>query len=72
MNGGYRYVDGARRVVVSTARGACDRQIVLVFTEDIGAEDRQIDVVHGNLSHLWEVDGHLPRLQMEEACLIND
>lgn len=46
MNGGNRYVDGARRVVVSTAGRACDRQVVLVFTEDIGAEDRQVDVVH--------------------------
>lgn len=71
MNGGYRYVDGARRVVVSTASRACDRQIVLVFTEDIGAEDGQIDVIQGDLTHLWEVDGHLPRLQMKEACLID-
>lgn len=72
MNGGYGYVDGARRVVVSTASRACDGQIVLIFTEDVGAEDGQIDVVHGDLAHLWEVDGHLPRLQMKEACLIDD
>lgn len=72
MNGGYWYVDGARRVVIGTASRACDRQIVLVFTEDIGAEDRQIDIVHRYLTHLREVDGHLPRLQMKEACLIDD
>lgn len=72
MNGGYRYVDGARRVVVSTASRARDRQIVLIFTEDIGAEDGQVDAVHGDLTHLWEVDGHLPRLQMKEACLVDD
>lgn len=72
MNGGYRYVDGARRVVVSTASRACDWQIVLIFTEDIGAEDGQVDAVHGDLTHLWEVDGHLPRLQMKEARLIDD
>lgn len=72
MNGGYRYVDGAWRVVVSTARRAGGRQIILVFTKNIWAKDGKIDVVHGNLSHLWEVDGHLPRLQMKEACLIDD
>lgn len=72
MNGGDGDVDGARRVVVGAASGARDGQVVLIFTEDVGAEDGQVDAVHGDLTHLWEVDGHLPRLQMEEARLVDD
>lgn len=72
MNRGYRDVDSAWWVVVSTTSRACYRQIIFIFTEDVGAENRQIDVVHGDFTHLWEVDGHLPGLQMKEACLIDD
>lgn len=72
MNWGNRDVYSAGRVIVSTTSRACDRQIIFIFTEDIRAEDGEIDVVHGDLPHLWEVDGHLSGLQMEEACLIDD
>lgn len=72
MDWGNRDVDSAGRVVVSTTSRACDRQIIFIFTEDVGAEDGQIDVVHGNFAHLWEVDSHLSGLQMEEARLIDD
>lgn len=72
MDGGNRDVDSAGRVVVSTTSRACGRQIIFIFTEDVGAENRQIDVVHGDLAHLWKVDGHLSGLQMEKACLIDD
>lgn len=72
MDGGNWDVDSARRVVVSTTSRACDRQIIFIFAKDVRAEDRHVDVVHGDLTHLWEVDGHLSRLQMEEACLIDD
>lgn len=72
MDGGNRDVDSAGRVVVGTTSRACNREVIFIFTEDVGAEDGQIDVVHGDLTHLWQVDGHLSRLQMEEACLIDD
>lgn len=72
MDGGNRDVNSAGWVVLSATSRACDRQIIFIFTEDIGAEDGQIDIVHGDLTHLWEVDGHLSGLQMEEAGLIDD
>lgn len=72
MDGGNRDVNSAGWVVLSATSRACDRQIIFIFTEDVGAEDRQIDIVHGDLTHLWEVDGHLSGLQMEEAGLIDD
>jgi len=62
MDGGNRYVDSAGRVVIGATSRACDRQVVFILTEDIGAEDRQIDVVHGDFTHFWQVDGHLPGL----------
>lgn len=65
MDGSNRDVDSAGWVVISTTSRACDRQIIFIFTEDVGVEDGQIDVVHGDLTHLWEVDGHLSGLQME-------
>lgn len=72
MDGGNRDVDGAGRVVIGAPSGAGHRQVIFILTEDVGAEDGQIDVVHGDLTHLWQVDGHLSGLQMEEACLIDD
>lgn len=72
MDGGNRDVNSAGWVVLSATSRACDRQIIFIFTEDVWAEDRQIDIVHGDLTHLWEVDGHLSGLQMEEAGLIDD
>ncbi|TNN46542.1 hypothetical protein EYF80_043264 [Liparis tanakae] len=33
---------------------AGDRQVVFILTEDVGAEDRQIDVVHGDFTHFWQ------------------
>ena len=72
MDGGDRDVDSAGWVVISATSRTCDRQVIFIFTEDVGAEDRQIDVVHGDLAHLWQVDGHLSGLQMEEARLIDD
>ena len=58
-------VNGARRVVVGDPRGPCDRKVILILTEDVGAEDRQVDVVYGDLPHLRQVDGHLPGLQVQ-------
>lgn len=72
VDGGNGDVDSAGRVVVRTTSRACDRQIVFVLAEDVGAEDGHVDVVHGDLAHLWEVDGHLSGLQMEEACLVDN
>ncbi len=72
MDGGNRDVDSAGRVVIGTTSRACDRQVIFILTEDVGVEDRQVDVVHGDFTHLWQVDGHLSGLQMEEACLIDD
>lgn len=72
MDGGNGDVDSAGRVVVRTTSRACDRQIVFILAEDVGAEDGHVDVVHGDLAHLWEVDGHLSGLQMEEACLVDN
>lgn len=72
MDGGNRDVDSAGWVVISATSRACYRQVIFILTEDIGAEDRQVDVVHGDLTHLWQIDGHLSGLQMEEACLIDD
>lgn len=72
MDGGNRDVDSAGRVVICATSRACDRQVIFIFTEDVGAEDGQIDVIHGDFSHLWKVDGHLSGLQMEEARLIDD
>lgn len=31
-----------------------------------------MDIVRGNLPDLWEIDGHLPRLEMQEAGFIDD
>lgn len=53
MDGGNRDVDSAGRVVVSATSRACDRQVIFILTEDVGAEDRQVDVVHRDLTHLW-------------------
>lgn len=71
MDGGNRDVDSAGRVVVGHARGPGDRQVILVLTEDVGAEHRQVDVVHGDLTHLRQVDGHLSGLQVEQTCLVD-
>ena len=65
MDGSNRDVDSAGWVVISTTSRSCDRQIIFIFAEDVGVEDGQIDVVHGDLTHLWEVDSHLSGLQME-------
>lgn len=62
MDGGNRYVDSAGRVVICATSRARDGQVVFILTEDIGAEDGQIDVVHGDFTHLWQVDGHLSGL----------
>lgn len=72
MNRGNRNVNSAWGVIISTTSRACDRQIIFILTEDIGAEDRQVDVIHRNLAHLWQVDGHLSGLEMEEACLVDN
>lgn len=39
-------------------------QIIFIFTKNIGVEDRQVYIVHGNLPHFWKVYCHLPRLEM--------
>lgn len=73
MDGGDGDVDSAGRVLVlGHTGGARSRKVVLVLTEDVGTKDGQVDVVHGDLAHLWQVDGHLPGLQMEEARLVDD
>lgn len=69
---GNRDVDGAGWVVIGATSGTCDRQVIFILTEDIRTKDGQIDVVHGDLTHFWQVDGHLSGLQMEEACLVDD
>lgn len=72
VDGGNRDVDSTGWVVISATSRACDRQVIFIFTEDIWAKDRKIDVIHRDLTHLWQVNGHLSGLQMEEACLIDD
>ena len=72
MNGGDGDVNSAGRVVSSATSRACDRQVIFILTEDIGTEDGKIYVVHGDLTHLWQVYGHLSGLQMEEARLVDD
>lgn len=72
MDWGNGNVDCAGRVVIDTTSRACDRQVIFIFAEDVGAKDGHVDVVYGDLAHLWEVDGHLSGLQMEEACLVDN
>lgn len=72
MDGSNGDVDSAGRVVVRATSGARDRQVIFIFTEDIWAKNRQVDIVHGDLAHLWQVDGHLSGLQMEETRLVDD
>lgn len=72
MNGSNRDVDSARGIVISTPCRPRNRQVILILTKDVGTEDGQIDVIQGDLAHLWQVDGHLSRLQMEEARLVDD
>lgn len=72
VNGGNRDVDSTGWVVISATSGTRDRQVIFILTKDIGTKDRQIDVVHGDLTHFWQVDGHLSGLQMEEAGLIDN
>lgn len=71
MDGSNRDVYGTGGVVVSASRRACDRKIVFILTEHIGVENGQVDVFHGDFAHLWQVDGHLSGLQMQEAGLID-
>ena len=72
MDGGDGDVDTAGRVVDVGDGGARSREVVLVLAEDVGTEDREVDVVHGDLADLGQVDGHLARLQVEEAGLVDD
>lgn len=72
VDGGYRDVYSTWWVIVSASSRARDRKVVLVLTENIGAENRQVDVFHGDFAHLRQVDGHLSGLQMEEAGLIDN
>lgn len=72
MNGGDGNVNSAGGVIISPTSRACDRQVIFILTEDIGAENGQVDVIHGNLAHLWQVDGHLSGLKMEEARLVDN
>lgn len=53
MDGCNRDVDSAGGVVVCSTSRACDRQVVFILAEDIWAEDRQVDVVNGDLAYLW-------------------
>ena len=72
MDGGDGDVDAAGRVVDVGDGGARSREVILVLTEDVGTEYREVDVVHGDLADLRQVDGHLARLQVEEAGLVDD
>lgn len=72
MDGGDGDVYCAGWVVIGNARGASDRKVIFILAEDVGAEDGEVDVVHGDLTHLWQVDGHLSGLQVEQTGLVDD